>query len=47
MAGRPITNNSVKARRNREYMRRVRQKQTPAPINPQPLAKALANWKPS
>ncbi len=46
MRGRPITNNSHKAQRNREYMRRVREqvRTRPSPFNYQPLAYVLANW---
>lgn len=48
-AGRPITNNSRIAVQKREHMRRVRaaQKVQPLPINPHPLALALAKWKAS
>lgn len=47
MAGRPITDNSPRAQRKRERMRRVREamKARAIPINTQPLAKALAQWR--
>lgn len=47
MRGRPITNTSAQAQYKREWMRRQReaQKLAPAQYNPQPLAKAMAQWR--
>ncbi len=49
MAGRPITDNSPRAQRKRERMRRVREamKARPLPINPEPLEQAISRWKTS
>jgi hypothetical protein len=45
--GRPITNNSARAQRNREQMRRAREamKERPINFNPKPLAEAVNKWR--
>lgn len=47
MAGRPITNHTLRAQQKREHMRRVRaaQKARPAPINPAPLVQVISQWR--
>jgi hypothetical protein len=44
--GRPITNNSPRAQRNREQMRSAREamKERPVKFNPRPLERALKEW---
>jgi hypothetical protein len=46
MAGRPITNNSKRARQKREQMRKLREANRVRPVvfNPQPLAKVVQQW---